>query len=371
MLSIDLIERDSEFDALEGAWTSLLEQCEDVTVFQTFAWNRAYWQTRQGRERLRILVLRDDRRVTGIAPLICGGVWQNRIPFRKLDILGHGPSDRLNFLFPDRQEDHVQCLLDYVFEHSDGWSVFMVRDFVEESPIAVALLRVIKGRNYSYLRLSAEKLPYVEMQRTWEDYYTERFSSKQRARDRALKRKLEKLGTVEARLIDDLSEEPQLIERFLAMPHHDADRGRLYRIPFANPVNARFFKELTQALANNGMLRTYLLELSGELIAYSFGFKFRRSAYDYFSSFNPAYGNCGPGRILLNTNLRDCHERGIGMYHFLRGSEEYKFRWANGIHRNLSILVFPPSASGALLRWMYRIRNHGGTDAHDTLKERP
>ncbi|MGW7353207.1 GNAT family N-acetyltransferase [Streptomyces sp. NPDC054784] len=59
------------FAALAPEWDALYARCPGATPFQTHAWLHSWWLSYGVRGRLRLLLVRSDGRLVGVAPLMC------------------------------------------------------------------------------------------------------------------------------------------------------------------------------------------------------------------------------------------------------------------------------------------------------------
>src|SRR5262245_43145510 len=85
-LAVEWLTTDAGFQALEPEWRALAERDGAATVFQSWEWNAAWWQAFGTGRQLRLLIVREGKRVVGIAPL----VFRRLGPARLLEFLGAG-----------------------------------------------------------------------------------------------------------------------------------------------------------------------------------------------------------------------------------------------------------------------------------------
>ena len=99
-------------------------------------------------------------------------------------------------------------------------------------------------------------------------------------------------------------------------------------------------------------LRLYALELSGQVVAMYYFYKFRDTVYLMQSGFDPDFSDVKPGQVLLGYIV----EHAIGEHHkvldFLKGDHRYKDELATGERETMSVTAFRQSV-GALA---YRAR---------------
>jgi CelD/BcsL family acetyltransferase involved in cellulose biosynthesis len=156
--------------------------------------------------------------------------------------------------------------------------------------------------------------------------YLARLGKKERHEIRRKRRRFDGLLGY-ARLVEGDDEEG--FDAFVAM-HRMAsgDKGE-----FMTPEMARYFSTLR---SSGG--RIHLLLGEGERpVAAAYGFEDGAGYYLYNSAYDPAAGDASPGIVLLAMLIEGAIERGMRVFDFLKGDEEYKFR--HGAHRRPLLAV--------------------------------
>jgi CelD/BcsL family acetyltransferase involved in cellulose biosynthesis len=102
-----------------------------------------------------------------------------------------------------------------------------------------------------------------------------------------------------------------------------------------NGLAAPLFDERSQALAAfarvlaaNGLLRIFVLERDGVIIAISLNFVQNGSMMAYLTSYDPEYERASPGMVLMVDYIRWSIDQGVALVDFLCGAEEFKGRFA-------------------------------------------
>jgi CelD/BcsL family acetyltransferase involved in cellulose biosynthesis len=88
-----------------------------------------------------------------------------------------------------------------------------------------------------------------------------------------------------------------------------------------------FHHEVAQRFAQRRWLRLYRLYFGTRMAAANYGFYLRSRAYSYIGGFDPDLANLSPGRIIIHQAICDAAQEGAVEFDFLRGAEEYKYRW--------------------------------------------
>ena len=72
------------------------------------------------------------------------------------------------------------------------------------------------------------------------------------------------------------------------------------------------------------MLKLYMLEVKGAIIAASLCFDYRDTVFLYNSCYDPAYARLSPGAVCNVFSIKKSIEQGRKKYDFLKGTEPYK-----------------------------------------------
>jgi CelD/BcsL family acetyltransferase involved in cellulose biosynthesis len=91
------------------------------------------------------------------------------------------------------------------------------------------------------------------------------------------------------------------------------------------PDMVAFFREMTGAMAAEGMLRFYFLTFDGEAVASVLNFDFGGRLFMYNSGYDPAYAHYAVGLMSKTLLIRDAIENGRSCVDFMRGAESYKY----------------------------------------------
>jgi CelD/BcsL family acetyltransferase involved in cellulose biosynthesis len=120
----------------------------------------------------------------------------------------------------------------------------------------------------------------------------------------------------------------------------------------------QFHRRLAERLIRAGILHLYTMLLNDRPVASGYILDGRNESLLYLGGFDPAFSRYSPGSLLLKHAISAAIARGAREFHFLRGQEDYKYRW-NAVDRPL-----------------WRLRTHGpetmyGEVEHVTAIGRP
>lgn len=90
-----------------------------------------------------------------------------------------------------------------------------------------------------------------------------------------------------------------------------------------------FHERIVLEALSEGILHFSEMQLNDKPISWHLGFSYNQRFYYYMPAFLEEYGVYSPGKIHLSFLLEDAYRKGIGIFDFLRGDEEYKKEWTN------------------------------------------
>jgi CelD/BcsL family acetyltransferase involved in cellulose biosynthesis len=316
----------ASLDALAAEWDGLALASRNI--FATREWLSSWWRY-FGKGTLHLSAWRDaGGRLVAILPLYI----LRRGPGRILRFLGHGVSDELGPIC--RREDRIlaaQALRQEFAESRSSFDVFLGEMLPGDEPWAY----LVGGQT-----LRRYPTPLIQTAGlTWDEYLamlSTKFRKEIRYSESRLKRKYDfRYRTTEtpAQLNAD-------VMTFLKL--HEA---RWQEESSLTPRNA-FHRDVSLALLQRGWLRLSFLELDKTAVAARFDFRYAGIHSAYNGGRDLSWSRESVGLVLRILTMRQAFEDGIGQYRFLRGGEDYKYRFA-AIDPGLETIA---RASGALAK---------------------
>ncbi len=281
-------------------WESIFEQTRDATPFQSYTWYHALSRHLLNNDP-EVMLFSDNAQTVGVIPAC-------------LD------ADTIQMIGDERVTDlsDVICLPGYEQKISET-----IASFIERNKVHVDLFPLDPNSSLIlYLPQFLDTLKIVEVDTcptlllpdSW-DQYLQVLDSKSR---HELRRKLRKatgtiMQTLEPRQIDML---------FRSMSHSDKNKE-----DFLTPDMCGFFKMIAVLFHKKRWLRFRATFINSQPIATLFAFTFRRRIYLYNTGFELEYGYLSPGIVTIGLDIKDAIDEGFAIYDFLRGAEDYKFRF--------------------------------------------
>ena len=350
MLAVELIESDAQFDGIRAVWEDLQARSASDNVFLTFDWARSWYRHLRAGRRLALLVLRDETGVRAIVPWCTGHAWGGRIPFRTMQFLGTGLSDRSDLLTTADPVEVLEATVRHFEVNSIRWDMIDLREVPAESP-TVDALRTVAARLGIECRIDEDsKCPYFPIESDWEKFFSSRMAPDHR---RQIGRKVRRIlgkGALFS-ILDAIPEGSPLLGQLTAIPQ-DEYVGQQRNSIFSSASKRAFFEEIVARFSKRRWLHVGLLEMKNEPVAYRLSFLYQNKYCDYFTGFHRDLARLSPGSVLLTHIMEDCFRRGLREVDFLRGTEGWKSTWTDRYRRQVRIRLYRPGLRGRLIRVM-------------------
>jgi CelD/BcsL family acetyltransferase involved in cellulose biosynthesis len=305
--------RRQDLEGLRDEWQDLLSRAPEPHVFHRPTW-QGLWLEHfgNGREPL-FLAARDGDHLVGVAPLMRDGL--------RLALVGdHEICDYMDFVVePGRESEFFAAVFRSLGE--EPWEEMDLRGLAAYSPALEELSTATNGLGWRVERELEAVAPHVELPSSWEEYLA-RLDGKNRHELRRKMRRLRQSGArVELRDLRSPQEVAAGMEDFLRL--HTA--ARQDKADFMTPQMQSFFRAMSVALADEGLIRLFMMDLDGRPAATVLCFDCCRQLHLYNSGFDPELASLSVGLLSKVLCLEVALNEGKGCLDFLRGSEPYKY----------------------------------------------
>ena len=315
-------------------WDRLAEESRNLFATREFL---SCWWRHFGQGSPEFTMCRDGAgRAVGLLPLYT----RRRAGLTVARFAGHGPGDHLGPIAGREARPEVGAALRRTL--ADLGCDLLVAEHV---PVDDGWQSAIGGH---IVRDDAAPLITGE---SWESYSQSR-SSHFRRKLRWQMRRLAQEGEVTMRLSDASTLERDLETLFRL--HGTRWEGQTDFLD-----HAPFHREFAPAALERGWLRLWQLELDGETIASSYGFRFAGREWQLQTGRDPRITIVSAGLLLLWRTLELAFEDGINEYLLLLGDEDYKSRLATGDGR-LETRVVTYTLRGRSTLWLGGIADRLG-----------
>jgi len=324
----------SEIDAT--TWNTLVGQSIADTPFSRYEYLSEWWKTLGGGEwtgrgevispQLVLVSVTENDQLIGIAPLFIAEYdgQQTLLLVGSIEI-----SDYLDLIV--REQDVLRFLsglLDFLATSSAGnWSALDWYNIPDSSPTRAALKAEFEKRGWAYHAEIYRPTPRIALNGSFEEYLA-RLDKKQR---HEIRRKMRRAA------------ESELNVRFYVVDKDadiEAELNSFFHLMIQDPNKALFLKDMMRdqmsttirTAFEQGYLWLAFLEIDGAKVAASLNFDYKNKLWGYNSGVSREHMELSPGWVLLGHTIQWCCENGRYEFDFMRGDEEYKYRFG-GVNR--------------------------------------
>ena len=327
-MHLEVFRTNEAMKALAEEWNDLLGCCSASHVpFLRYEYLTTWWKTLGGGEwphgELFVVSARDDdNELVGIAPLF---FTKNRAGEPALMLIGSIEiSDYLDLIVRTKSlpqfVDQLFNLL--VSDQAPPWKALDLYNLPDYSPTLTALPAAAASRGWAFEKLPLQKSPYIPLPGDW-DSYLAGIDKKQRHEIRRKMRRAEE-GALPVRwyIVEDETTLDGEIEDFLTLMAQDPEKEH-----FLTEAMRTQMRLAVHAAFEAGWLQLAFLDVDGEKAAGYLNFDYHGHIWVYNSGLNFKFRELSPGWVLLGYLLQWANEQQRAAFDFMRGDEEYKYRF--------------------------------------------
>jgi CelD/BcsL family acetyltransferase involved in cellulose biosynthesis len=309
-------------------WNLLLDKTATHVPFMRNEYLRLWWETRGGGEwpedtQLLVVTAHEDGKLIGVAPFFYVPDWQGK---PSLMLLGSVEiSDYLDLVArPADLPAFLDALLPFLCKPGmPPWERIDLYNILDSSPTLLALEQAAARLGWKYKAEQLQHSPYIPLPGNWETYLAG-IDKKQRHEIRRKMRRAEELGLpLRWYFVTDPAAVDSEIEDFMELMRMDEDKKR-----FLTPKMIQAFRKTVRCAFDEECLFLAFLEIGGKKAAGYLSFDYLNRIWVYNSGINwKDYSEYSPGWVLLGYLLQWANENQREAFDFMRGNEEYKYRF--------------------------------------------
>lgn len=337
-MNIRVVESDNDFLSLRNDWDRL---AQNLMLTQKFTWMYTWWMYLKEGNKLWILVVEEDNKVIGIAPL-----YVRKIPILKfltieiLCFLGEKITPYLDFLIlqDQRREIVFQMLLTFVLQN-------LPYDILRLDDINSRYSNFDLWQKYStLLDLKMEvlyecpKICFSQFE-SYNDYYKQ--LSKNHRQSLKFRYNKTKQNNVHIEYIfkkniteDEMNTLANIHIKRQKFLHEKGVSGRYSH--FTDQRENKLIKSsFCSGEPDSKMLAC--MKCNDSIVAYILLFVNKNTLSYWNTAFDTDYELYAPTKLLINELIKYAFENKYEYLDFMRGGDSYKFRWANDVSVNYQI----------------------------------
>ena len=317
-VAYDVLTELSAITDIAEEWNQLLDQSDCNRAFSSAQWFIATCRVHP-QMKLRVALARRHGEIVGILPLVSADGGSNaEFPSYLSDY---------NDLIVARDDESVAVgLIQSWIAGSTEARKVRLDNLREDSQCLRAIRTLEAGRSLECVVSRERSCYYLGLRTTYDDYLRTRSKAFRKSLRRAQRHAEE--HNICARELDPRTfAAAQLPEMFLSL-NFDRFGSQSH---FGSPAAQAFVKEVFPDLFAQRRLRAFALVQAERIIGVDICMAGPRSLCTWNGGFAPEARQFSPGRLLISEGIRRAHELNLDEYDFLRGSHDYKARWASGV----------------------------------------
>jgi CelD/BcsL family acetyltransferase involved in cellulose biosynthesis len=326
-MNIETIRTLPELITLEKEWNILLSKSASHVPFLRHEYITAWWQGLGGGEwkngELYVITAREEAgELVGIAPLF---LTQNKQGEPALMLLGSIEiSDYLDVVtLPENLPAFLEAMLEYLAGlQVSGAHLLDLYNVLESSPTIPALQSSAEKLGWDFSVEPLQHCPYILLPGDWEKYICSIDKKQRHEIRRKIRRAEEYFLPLKWYIVEDGNRLDANVDDFLKLMSFDADKAR-----FLTPAMREQMHAIVRAAYDAGWLQLAFIEVNGKRAAGYLNFDYMNHIWVYNSGLDFQYGELSPGWVLLAYLLQWANEHHRASFDFMRGDEQYKYRF--------------------------------------------
>ncbi|BCY16932.1 glycosyl transferase [Leptolinea sp. HRD-7] len=313
-------------DDLAGEWLDLLDKTNGRSPFLEFDYQKLWWETKGGgewpRADLLLFAARMEGKLVGLAPL-----FSTPIPDGTVGLFNVGSIEVSDFLdvivLPDYRDEFLTRLLGEIQALDlPGFSRLSLCNLLDSSPTLAALTIAAEKTGW---QLTIEKLqhsPCITLAADWETYLAGIDKKQRHEIRRKMRRAEESEIPVDWYIVTDPATLDTEVDAFIELMENDGDK-----VAFLKPEMREFLRRVVHFAFDCGCLQLAFLTVDGQKAAAYMSFDYQNRIWVYNSGLNRNFQSLSPGWVLLGHLLQWAIEHSRSEFDFMRGDEDYKYRF--------------------------------------------
>jgi len=344
---VEVIQDYEHFVGLEAEWNDAVQRANVPHPFLRHEWVRTWWDCFGGDRQLHIIVVRDDDRIVGIAPLMRETTTSYGLSIRRLAVIANDHTPRTDFLVAGNADDVYGAIWNALRDGMDQWDVVQLTQLLKGSPTVSAMTRFAAAAGLPTGTWKSSDSPYLALEGTWDSYWASlpaKFRSNVRNR-------LSRLTQIGEPGLEILSEDTAIARacddawRLEASGWKDQEGTSIC----SDPAVRKFYTLLAERASARGWLRLLFLTVGGKRIAVSYSAVHDGRLFLLKTGHDREFHTCSPFKLLTYFAAQHGYANGLREIDFLGDTEPWKQEWTPATRAHDWLFVFSNSRRARLL----------------------
>ena len=324
------ITTEAEFDALQADWERLHGSCDQAGLFNSWYWNRLWWQHYGDMGELYIVVIRVEGLACAIAPFYrCQTKAIKLLSVNTLRFIGNGGDtspDDLGIVYSRATEDTVlDILCRYLYKYSTV-SRLQLYELTDDSPFVKKLVALADETGWCK-PLARYQYRQVDVLPASITAYEQSLSRNARKHRKRRRQRLQRAGEVQLTTCASIDDVRATFAELLRL-HKLRRQSKGGSGSFQSERYCDFHLALMEEALLRNELRLSKLVVNGTIIGIEYAFLTNKVLLFFQTGFDPQYQHLSPGHLLMMHTIDLAIEEGAERMDLLKGDYEYKRSYA-------------------------------------------
>jgi CelD/BcsL family acetyltransferase involved in cellulose biosynthesis len=328
MARVQEINQIDQLAPFRPEWQELLRQTPGASFFQSLEWLEVYWRHFGQPQKLRVLAVFVDDRLTGILPL---AVVREKSKIGPLRLLTYPLHDWGSFYGPIGPEPELTLTagLQHIRQTPRDWDLLELRWQGAPQTDPNQDRRAMLAAGFQSYATLWNRAAIVDLDGTWDAYWSARKGAWLR-RFHYAERKLAEQGSISYERYrptgqaGDDSPRWDLYDACEELARRSWQAAATDGTTLSHESVRGFLREMHEKAAAAGAVDLNLLSLDGVPVAFIYGYHYRGYVYGLRRGYDGDRSRAGAGNVLLAYTLRDSFARGDRVYDMGAGAYESK-----------------------------------------------
>lgn len=357
----EIVDSPAAFARLQPEWERLVASTGISHPFATHAWMRAWWDAFGSGARLRVIVLRRNGAVAGIAPFLARERTWHGLRIRSLELMRNDHTPRTDLVIAPSDFDTLGRLWGHLRATREDWDVLLLPQVPASSPSLGLLESWARADGFRTGIWRPSPSPYLTCGAGWARYDAS-LSANRRASLRRRQKRLERHGSVALETIRGGAPLREALDDAFRI-EASGWKGRSGTAIASREATRRFYVTLAREAAERGWLSLHFLTVGGLRVAFQYNLEYGERGFLLKLGFDPAFSSGAPGRILTWRVLERAFRNGMREFDFLGDDVRWKREWTNASRAHAWLYVFGDTARARCVHaakfrigpWLHRI----------------
>jgi len=351
-INVDCICDEHEFARLADRWNRLADQSNDQSVFLRHEWFDAAWQWLKQNHSLHLIVVRTDKEIIGICPLISQTIKIHGMDIRNLEFLRIPDTQECEILAaPENYQTVISAITDYLRTAPLKWDRLILRTFPEKSQCSQYLPELTKKNRLSLNIQEHDKNPGVSLQDDWETFYARRSRRLKKGNNYVANRLAKTNKALKLSCLKSPLDDPEKIQHVLdsIIQLSSLSWKNITGLTLDQPGPKEFIQRLTKNANKQGWLIIWTLSLDNKPVAMEYQLAYKGIVSALRADYDPHYDELSPGTYLNWKILQNLFGSEMTYYSMGPGDNKYKLRWAEEFPKLYKIIIYNKTLRGRIL----------------------